>query len=93
MTAKHQKKMISKLADDYGQLKAQIKDLENLLLQLRTRIIDSGLSEIEGQLFRVTVTNVEKITIDITLLKESYPNITDEFQRATNSIVVRCNSR
>lgn len=84
---------ISKLADDYGTLKAKAKDIEDLLFLLRGQIIETGLSEIEGKLFKVTVSEVEKCVIDVANLRNTYPQIAKEFERISSSIVVKCNSR
>jgi hypothetical protein len=93
--AKPNRKVIAlgKLADDYGTLKGKIKDLEDLLFLIRGQIIESGLSEIEGILFRITIADVEKCTLDTASLRDEYPDVAKQFERITHSIVVRCNSR
>lgn len=89
------KKLVSlgKLADDYGTLKAKVKDLEDLLFIVRGQLIESGETLIEGSLFRVTIADVEKVTLDTNSLRERYPEIARGFEQISHSIVVRCNSR
>jgi hypothetical protein len=52
------------LVDQLGCIKAQIADLEKQEKSVRDALADSGLSEIEGELFRATVSRSEVAKVD-----------------------------
>jgi hypothetical protein len=84
---------LAPLADRYGQLKAQVADMEKKLEVLRTEILETHEPIIEGNLFRVTVSEVTRSTIDSAALRQRYPDIAEEFSKLTTSLTVRCSSR
>ena len=50
-------------ADDLGRIKAEISDLEIRKGELEDIIIESGETEVEGRLFRVTVSIYDRATV------------------------------
>jgi hypothetical protein len=54
----------STLADKLGHIRAQIADLEQQEAEIRDKLVETGDSEIEGRLFRVTVARYETRLID-----------------------------
>lgn len=52
------------IADKLGQLKAQIADLEKTETELKKQLLESGVEEAIGKLFRVSVATFEKATVD-----------------------------
>jgi hypothetical protein len=52
------------LVDELGALKARIADLTDREKVLKTALSESGYSEIDGALFRATVTWTERATLD-----------------------------
>ncbi len=55
---------VKRLADDYGYVKAEVADAVARLAQVRQAIIDTGEARIEGDLFRVTVSEYSKYPVD-----------------------------
>jgi len=58
------------LADQLGALKADIADLETREKQLRDELVRRGLSEVEGNLFRATISEAVRWTIETAKVKE-----------------------
>ena len=54
---------LANIADDLGRIKAEIADLTARKRELEDVIIESGETEVEGRLFRVTVSVFERATI------------------------------
>lgn len=52
------------IVDELGTLKAAIADLTEKERELKTIIAGSGYGEIEGELFRATITPSERVTLD-----------------------------
>lgn len=52
------------LVDELGQIKAQMAELEKRESAIKKRLIEGGLSEYEGTLFRVTVAKSIRIALD-----------------------------
>lgn len=57
------KKTVTKLADELGQLKAAIAELQTRETEIKDTLKESGESEVEGKLFRVVVSrfNVDRL--------------------------------
>ena len=54
---------LANIADDLGRIKAEIADLEIRKGELEDIIIESGETEVEGRLFRVTVSIFDRATV------------------------------
>lgn len=67
------------LIDALGKLKAQIADLQKQEEILKRAIIESGVTAEEGELFRVTVTNAVRETLDMEAVREK---LSPQFIRA-----------
>jgi hypothetical protein len=67
------------LIDALGKLKAQIADLQKQEEVLKRAIIESGVTAEEGELFRVTVTNAVRETLDMEAVREK---LSPQFIRA-----------
>lgn len=52
------------IVDELGALKAAIAELTEKEKELKTTIAASGYGEIEGELFRATITPSERVTLD-----------------------------
>jgi hypothetical protein len=61
-------KSIAAVVDRLGKVKAQQADLAKVEKRLRKELIESGLSEADGRLFRATVSEVERATVDYAAL-------------------------
>ena len=61
--AKKSKNDLGSVVDRLGAVKAQISDLEGVEKSLRDQLVDSGVTEVEGTLFRATVSqsSVKKV--------------------------------
>lgn len=57
-------KSLIQVVDELGKLRAQIADLTAKEEQLKEALRDSGESEIDGKLFRVTVSRTNVNTVD-----------------------------
>lgn len=55
---------VGDLADELGALKADIADLETRERSIRDELVARGIPEAEGALFRVTVSEAVRWTID-----------------------------
>jgi hypothetical protein len=74
---------LTKVVDKLGQVKAEIADLEVTEKQLRDQIVETGLTEAKGKLFRATVSVSEMIKVD-------YRAVVEELQSklANNKVVI-----
>jgi hypothetical protein len=82
--------------DQLGEINAQLADLEAQKKELRSRIIESGLMELEGRLFRATVSETNKVKIDykaITKRLEPSRQLIRAYTSESPVIMVRCTSR
>jgi hypothetical protein len=91
--AKLSKNELARVVDEYGMLKAQAADLAAKLETVKEMLLESGEKEIDGILFRVTVSDSERQTLDSKALKAQHPTIYATFLRTTSVTTVRCNSR
>jgi hypothetical protein len=66
------------IVDELGALKAQIADLTTKEGKLKKALSESGYAEIEGALFRATVTWTERATLDPDMVRSI---LTEEQQR------------
>lgn len=55
---------LADIVDELGELKARIADLTKQETKLKTALVESGYAEIDGSLFRATVTWTERATLD-----------------------------
>lgn len=82
------------LVDEYGAVCAEMAALKQRQATLKQQILDAGLSEMEGALFRVTVSTCEVETLDMGAVREK---LSVQFITAHTSKVerttVRCVSR
>ena len=80
--------------DRLGHLKAQLAELLSEEKTLKTSIIDMGVGAHEGELFRVTVSESERETLDMEAVRGK---LTPQFIRAhtivTDVVTVRVTSR
>lgn len=91
---------INKLADRLGQISAEIADLQAEYEKVRQQLIDSGQSEVEGRLFRVTITPTTRTTVswrDLVERLEVPPrklaSLMKRFSKVTESVTVKVFSR
>ena len=64
------KERVAGLVDDYGHLAAQLAALESRKEMLRSALVDLGAGAYEGTLFRVTVSESERDTLDMKAVRE-----------------------
>jgi hypothetical protein len=84
------------LADEVGRVKAQISDREAKLDALKAEAVRRGLSEAEGELFRVSLSPPgTSLRIDSKLLRRvTGDSFVDHFSRAADTDwVMRCFGR
>jgi hypothetical protein len=55
---------LKNLVDDFGKLKAEISALTEKEKIIRDKLVASGLTEINGNLFRATISKQERSTLD-----------------------------
>jgi predicted phage-related endonuclease len=84
---------LRQLADQYGNLKAQMAELEDQCNMLKQMLIDADQPIIEGHLFRVTVSDSVRESLDTKALKADYPALVMQYMRSTSVVTVRCSSR
>ena len=58
------KSKAARITDQLGELKAEMADLALLEVQLKDKLIELGIKEAEGDLFRVTVTRTMVQRVD-----------------------------
>lgn len=82
------------VADEYGEICAQIAALKIKQDELKKKIIGSGVRELEGNLFRISVSTCEVETLDMEAVraKLSVQFITAHTNRVERT-TVRCVSR
>ncbi|HZT90264.1 MAG TPA: hypothetical protein VFA12_20155 [Stellaceae bacterium] len=61
---------VGDIVDELGALKASIADLEAREKRLRDELVARGVGEAEGALFRATVSEAIRWTLDSSLVKE-----------------------
>jgi hypothetical protein len=82
------------LIDALGKLKAQIADLQKQEEILKRAIIESGVTAEEGELFRVTVTNAVRETLDMEAVREKLsPQFIRAHTKETHYTTVRVSAR
>lgn len=85
---------LAPVVDRLGTVKAQISDLTKVESELKQKLIDSGYKEVDGKLFRATVSNTTKETLVPKLVKMALTAAKYKAcLRTTKSTVVRVNSR
>jgi hypothetical protein len=72
-------KVIEKLADELGLVKARIAALESEEAQIRQALVDSGQEVIEGELYRVTVSTGDVARVD-------YKGIVEKLEPSTQML-------
>lgn len=70
MVSAMQSKRLKTMVDTLGMLKAQIAELQKQEESLREALVESGVSKIEGSLFRVTVSTFPCTRIDYQAIVE-----------------------
>jgi hypothetical protein len=65
--------------DRLGELKAKIADLEEEAYQLRQIVLELGVGSYDGKLFRATVSQFERATLDLKAVREK---LSPQFIRA-----------
>jgi hypothetical protein len=61
---------LTKIIDDLGALKARIADLENQEKALKQALADLGPGAYEGDLFRLSISESERETLDMKAVRE-----------------------
>lgn len=85
---------LSPLADEFGRLKAKAAEIEQRLGELKVEIVASGHDAIEGDLFRVTVSQAERQTLDMAAVREKLsPQFIAKHTNVTVVTSVRCVAR
>lgn len=89
-------KRLNNLVDELGVLRAQLAALKDDEAALRQELLESGVTEAEGNLFRAVVVESDRKTIDwqkiAKLLKPSRQLIAGNTRRST-STSIRINAR
>ena len=86
--------VLANLVDEFGELKAQISKLCEREKELKELFIQSNMPEIDGSMFRVTVSTSERETLDVNAAKQFLTH--DQIQlctKITYTTTVRCGSR
>lgn len=86
--------VMQSLVDEFGELKAEIARLCEREKELKAIFIDSNLDEIDGKIFRVTVSVSERETLDTNMARQFLNH--NEIQlctRISTTTTVRCSSR
>ena len=85
---------LQKAVDDLGQIKAAIADLTDQERDLKTFIAASGYAELNGELFRATVSLVESVRLDSEKVRALLsPAQIAAVSKVTESTMVRVTSR
>lgn len=86
--------LLSIYVDEIGDIKATIASLTQREQDLKDFLIASGETEIEGDLFRVTISETERESLDMAKVRAF---LTDaqlfECTRLTHVTTVRCNAK
>lgn len=81
-------------ADMLGNLKAFISDLTKQEEALKAVLIASGQREVEGEVFRATVSTADRTTLDTQKLREILPDfVIAQCERVSTSTTVRVAAR
>lgn len=85
---------IEHLVDELGALKAKIADLEKQESALKKQLIASGVTNLEGELFRVTITKSIRESLDMEAVKAKLsPQFLRAHTRETEYTTVRVSAR
>jgi hypothetical protein len=80
--------------DALGHLKAQIADLQRQEKELREVLVENGPGAYEGDLFRATVSESERETLDMAAVREKLsPQFIQAHTRVTEVTMVRVVAR
>lgn len=82
-----------KKADILGHLKAQAAEIKQKIDQIKQELVDAGIDEIEGKLFRVTLTKETKSNVNWTKIQEKYDIPVKKFTTFSESIRMNVVSR
>ena len=84
-------KRIGNLVDELGRIRAQLADLKENESDIRDELLVSGITEAEGNLFRVVVVESDRKIIDwqkiAKLLKPSRQLISGNTRRSTSTSI------
>lgn len=61
------------LADRVGEIKIALAQLEREQAEIKQAFIDHGLAQYDGELYRVTLTETERRTLDMKAVREKLP--------------------
>jgi len=89
-------KQLSSLVDQLGELKAEIATLQEKENELKEQIRESKESEIEGKLFRVTISRSDRTTTDYKSLIEKLKvkdSVLKRYQSSTEVVTIKVTSR
>lgn len=81
------------LADRLGILRAEIAELEKREKEIKTALIKCGWDEIEGRLFRVTVSHANFTTVDYGRMLEDYDIDLRPYSEQKERVTVRVTAR
>lgn len=89
------------LADTYGMLKAKIAEAEDAMAPLvaqmeecKKRLIASGLPEVDGSVYRVTVSVADRVTLDSRSIKADMPaSWVEKYSQTAKVTTVRVGAR
>lgn len=85
-----------KIADELGKVRAEIANLEARQNELKKALLDLGVDEVEGKLFRVTVSKFQVKVVDykglIDYLKPKAATV-DRFSRVDDRVRVNVVAR
>jgi len=85
---------LGRLVDQYGELSAQIAELEKVKQEIRVLLSNSVQTSAEGELFRVTVSMVRRETMDMEAVRQVLsPEFLAQFTKTTTSVAVRCTAK
>lgn len=86
----------AKAADELGQVKARIAELEKEETRLRDQLVEFGAEAVEGSLFRVTVSRYESESInwkEIAAELKPTPKLVAKHTTTKERVTVKVNSR
>lgn len=63
---------LKRVVDNLGHLRAQIADLKEQEEELKAILLSSGLTELDGKLFRATISPSSKSYLDTDRLRKKY---------------------
>jgi hypothetical protein len=88
------KDRVAAMVDDYGHLAAQLATLEARKEGLRAQLLELGAGAYEGALFRVTVSESERETLDMKAVREHLSRQFIQAHTTTKAVAtVRCAAR